>query len=108
MATTTYDLIVPNNYPKQLITYILDGVTYSVELTYTVRSDRWVLSISDSINFTLKGIILQQGIDMLGQFHYLENCPEGELVCLSDDISIDVNKENFPALVSLSYVTEDE
>lgn len=59
----------------------LESVTYRFAIKYNNRTDRWVMDIPNSVY----DIPLVGGNDILGQFHYLEGVPPGEIKVLDLD-----------------------
>ena len=78
----------------------LENITYTNEIHYNKRINRWVASIPD----VLESISLLNGQDLLNQFHYLEELPPGELKIVDlDKLNRDAKREIFSDRIVLGY-----
>lgn len=65
---------------------VLDSVTYTLEIYYNTRADRWRLSIKDAVgNPLLSGIPLLVNRDLTGPYTYLD-IPKWFFVVLDDKL----------------------
>lgn len=70
MAYTTYE--IPLSPQPQLFAIQLAGVTYYLTLRWNIFSAAWVLDIADQDRVAkLTGIPIITGIDLLGQYAYM-------------------------------------
>lgn len=80
----------------------LDDVTYSFVVQYNSRMDRFLLSIGEEV----KGIAIQNGVDLLKQLHHLD-VPPGELRLLDyDGLGRDPSRNTFGSRITLVYTEE--
>jgi hypothetical protein len=70
MSTTPY--LIPLTNTNQSLSVTLAGVQYQLRVIWNAINESWTLDISDSSgNAILTGIPLVTGVDLLGQFGYL-------------------------------------
>jgi len=82
MSTTTpYEIPLTN--AAQKINIALGGTTYALNVVWNDQAQVWVVDISDtSGNLIIGGIPLVTGVDLLGQYEYLDF--GGQLVAQTD------------------------
>ena len=68
-----YSIPINPQLPWQEYRITLSGIIYTLEFTYNVRSDRWILNINDAFgNQILQGIVLLINRDLTGQYRTLD------------------------------------
>ena len=64
----------------------LDGATYLFSFKWNNRSDTWNLDIQDANNnYVVMGVKVVCNRLLLDRYHYLDNCPPGDLICFSNN-----------------------
>lgn len=60
-------IITFENLPKQRFSTVIDEIDYTIEVNYNALYEFWVMDI-ESNDFTILGIKLVAGIDLVGQY----------------------------------------
>ena len=63
----------------------LDGTQYQLSFAWNHRLGTWSLDLDDTTgNVIVHGVRIMVGVPLLTRYHYLESCPPGEIVCVSN------------------------
>jgi hypothetical protein len=89
----------------QQIDVILSGVQYRISLRWNGRISTWMADIhnADGLVIVLSHP-LHIGIDILGQTHYMPECPPGALGLISDIPNAEPSYNNMSTVVKLAYL----
>jgi len=84
---------------------VIEQTKYKIHFLYNSRQDSWsidLLTILDEILIT--SIKLRMGIDLLQQFHHIEEVPDVSLIVYNGSSKEDPNADNFGKSTFLGYI----
>lgn len=98
------EIILTSDGSQQFST-VLDGVSYTFNVSYNTRMNIWTCTISTGGNVIVSGVVLVGGVDILNQFTF--NLKYMFVVNL-DNPTIDAGANNLGTDVKLFKLTEAE
>lgn len=99
----TYE--IPLDAKPQKFSIALSGVTYQITMKWSAYGQSWIFDIADSDGVPIvSGISIVTGVDLLGQYEYLNF--KGELRVNTDD-GLPPNFSNMGTTAKVYWVTVD-